>query len=385
MWGWDCQSGGDAVDYCLGGNMADISINKSARETLLSLRDTQAAQTETRRRVSTGLRVSTIADNPAAYGQARELSERASDFLTVKDGVDQAVSGIMSAINGVESMASIVEQMRGILSAARSGLEPDARGNMAAQFDELYSQLNLVAKDASYQGVNLIGDDGSKAFDKTSQPIKVSLNPDSSAVAEIPGQYLGASYYATSGDPIDSAFTVDPAQRTLSEIKFDTPPASAGDLDETSGTLQQTNNFKEISVTAADYSSDPLKITADVNGTPKDLEIYRTGIGMCNSWVYQGFTDTASIDAALHHVDGALSKLRSQSALYALSVQTLQTRIDFTEKYTTTLKTGAGALTDANLNEEGANLIALETKQQLAVSSLAIVSKGEQAIGKLFK
>ena len=62
------------------------------------------------------------------------------------------------------------------------------------------------------------------------------------------------------------------------------------------------------------------------------------------------------------------------------NVAILQTRLDFTDQYVNTLNTGADALTLADLNEEGANLVALQTRQQLGIQSLAISGQQQQAI-----
>jgi flagellin-like hook-associated protein FlgL len=49
-----------------------------------------------------------------------------------------------------------------------------------------------------------------------------------------------------------------------------------------------------------------------------------------------------------------------------------------------TLKDGSGKLTLADLNEESANLLALQTRQQLGLNSLALAAQSERAILSLF-
>ena len=58
----------------------------------------------------------------------------------------------------------------------------------------------------------------------------------------------------------------------------------------------------------------------------------------------------------------------------------LETRLNFTSSYVNTLETGSDKLTLADLNEEGANLVALQTRQQLGIQSLAIAGQQQQAI-----
>jgi flagellin-like hook-associated protein FlgL len=48
------------------------------------------------------------------------------------------------------------------------------------------------------------------------------------------------------------------------------------------------------------------------------------------------------------------------------------------------LSAGAAVLVNADLNEESANLLSLQTRQQLGTISLAIAQRSEQSIFRLF-
>jgi flagellin len=62
----------------------------------------------------------------------------------------------------------------------------------------------------------------------------------------------------------------------------------------------------------------------------------------------------------------------------------IQDRQTFTTSLINTLQTGSDALTNADQNEEGASLLALQTRQQLGITSLSLASQAQQAILKLF-
>ncbi len=79
-------------------------------------------------------------------------------------------------------------------------------------------------------------------------------------------------------------------------------------------------------------------------------------------------------------LDKGVSNLRAQSATLGGNVAILQTRLDFTKNYVNELEAGSDKMTLADLNEEGANLIALQTRQQLGIQSLSIAGKQQQAI-----
>ena len=93
--------------------------------------------------------------------------------------------------------------------------------------------------------------------------------------------------------------------------------------------------------------------------------------------------------AVLDHVnsviDKGISQIRSQSALLGGSITFLQSRMDFTTNYINTLQEGSGKLTLADLNEEGANLVSLQTRQQIGVQSLSIAGQQQQAILSLLR
>jgi len=83
---------------------------------------------------------------------------------------------------------------------------------------------------------------------------------------------------------------------------------------------------------------------------------------------------------AVNAIQSGVSRLRAAGATLGGNVAILQTRLDFTDQYVNTLNTGADSLTLADLNEEGANLVALQTRQQLGIQSLAISGQQQQAI-----
>ncbi|MBO6551235.1 MAG: flagellar protein, partial [Rhizobiales bacterium] len=59
-------------------------------------------------------------------------------------------------------------------------------------------------------------------------------------------------------------------------------------------------------------------------------------------------------------------------------------RQDFTKSLINVLETGAANLTLADTNEEGANLLALQTRQQLSSTSLSLASQADQNVLRLF-
>ena len=69
---------------------------------------------------------------------------------------------------------------------------------------------------------------------------------------------------------------------------------------------------------------------------------------------------------------------------FGSNLTTVQIRQDFTKNMVNTLQTGADSLVLADTNEEGANLLALQTRQQLSTTALSLSAQADQAVLRLF-
>jgi len=93
----------------------------------------------------------------------------------------------------------------------------------------------------------------------------------------------------------------------------------------------------------------------------------------------------SNFDAAISRIDSAITRLRSTAAQLGSNITFLNTRLDFSKSYINTLENGSDKLTLADINEEGANLVALQTRQQLALQALAFAGQNERAVLALFQ
>lgn len=79
-----------------------------------------------------------------------------------------------------------------------------------------------------------------------------------------------------------------------------------------------------------------------------------------------------------------MESVRGFGSTLANNLSIIQTRRDFTQNTINTLRAGADDLTVADQNEEGANLLALQTRQQLGVTSLSLAAQSQQSVLRLF-
>jgi flagellin len=96
------------------------------------------------------------------------------------------------------------------------------------------------------------------------------------------------------------------------------------------------------------------------------------------------FNTQLSMESAITEIDAAVSNLRTEAQKLASSLSTISIRETFTQDMITTLNTGADQLTLADMNEEGANMLMLQTRQQLGTTSLSMSSQAAQAVLRLF-
>ena len=129
--------------------------------------------------------------------------------------------------------------------------------------------------------------------------------------------------------------------------------------------LDDTGN-SSISVTGVNYTN--------ANAAPLSVA------NAANNWA-----GAADITAASTALSAALTSLQGESQALSSSLSTVQIRQDFTKSMITTLQTGSDNLTLADSNAEGANLLALQTRQQLSSTALSLAAQADQNVLRLFR
>jgi flagellin len=122
--------------------------------------------------------------------------------------------------------------------------------------------------------------------------------------------------------------------------------------------------------------------TSSITITGLDSTTASTGLDITEAG--NNFSSLTDINFSITQLNSALTELRTNASTLGSNNTVLQTRLDFTANLSTTLTEGAGKLTLADLNEESANLLALQTRQQLGLNSLALAAQSERQILSLF-
>ena len=94
---------------------------------------------------------------------------------------------------------------------------------------------------------------------------------------------------------------------------------------------------------------------------------------------------TTNITASLTNLSDSLTTLRTQSQNLASNLNVVNIRADFTSQMINTLTQGADKLTAADMNEEGANMLMLQTRQSLSTTALSLSAQAAQSVLRLFQ
>jgi flagellin len=282
-----------------------IQLTSGMRQNLFSLQQTDKLLQTTQKRLATGLRVQKAVDDPVNYFTALEHRERATDLSTRKDEMSESIQLVSAANEGVEAISSLIASAKSLAQSALSSSGSSVE-TLRQQYQEVLSQIDFLAADSGYKGVNLLAVDSSNSA--TTHTVKFDEKGDSS----------------------------------LTITGFDA--TSTGD---TMGLL---------SVAANGW---------DVSGE----------LGTANS---------AAINSAITALDSATTTLRTETQKLSTSLSTITIRQDFTSNMINVLEDGAANLTNADMNEEGANMLMLQTRQQLGTTSLSMASQSAQSVLRLF-
>ena len=293
-----------------------ISLTSATRNNLLALQNTQGLINRTQQRLASGLKVNSALDNALSFFESRDLNNRASDLSSIKNNISAAVNVITAATQGLTSIQQTLTQMKALAQSAIAAPDSATRSSLASQFNELRSQVDQLAYDSSYNGINLLKDNATR--------------------------FTGGADYLT--------------------VKFNEQTVQL-----------RVSQLVVSGLKTTDYST-ILGQSAIVTGTA----------GSTTVWGQTGTAAIFAINASIAAVDSALVKVQNVSEQFGTNASLLGIREDFTTNLINTLQGGASDLVNADMNEESANLLSLQTRQQLGTISLSIAQKSQDSILRLF-
>ncbi len=151
------------------------------------------------------------------------------------------------------------------------------------------------------------------------------------------------------------------------------------------------NGINLVGLTTTDSGLRELEVVFSVDDDTRKLTVSGTDFTKSGLSLTAGDANTTAWTAtqadatiAIGKVDDALDRVRSQAAEFGRNAALMEIRREFTENMVNTLESGAGQLVNADMNAESANMLSLQTRQQLGTISLSIAQQSEQAVLRLF-
>jgi len=305
---------------------ADVVLSRGIRSNLLSLQDHSANLEISQQRLATGKRINSALDGPLNYFQADNLRQRGRDLSTLLDQMGIAVETLKLTGKAIEGLQRLAESAIGTIRAAAATTDNAVREQARASFEEIKVQLNNLAQDTNFNGRNLLNGGIAGAYDSRFD-LRISFNETATTQLDVKAINLRASGTGVTGG-------TDPA--TVTQVN---PPDTAG-----------TRGFPARAANV--YAS----------GAAGDLAMQ---------------TDLAYLTSYVSTIRGAASN-------FGINLTILQNRQQFTKDSVLTLNVGADGLVLADQNEEGAKLLALQTRQQLSTQAISLANQADQAVLRLF-
>jgi len=398
--------------------MTNVTLTAALRANLMSLQGTASLLDQTQLRLSTGKKINSALDGAAAFFASKSLDNRASDLTALLDSQAQAIQVLKAADKGISSLTTLVEQAKSIAQTARdqaasSGLarSGDITATIQASLtaggfsngDTIFLEGHTTGTtDSAVNGtvtittgmtlnqlvsaINAISGFSAQIVDASSSGAATSKRLEIRATGGRDLEITGAAFISdfnngggtgtggtspASGTPVTA--TVNPLDMITLQNQYDTVRTQINQLVSDTG-YRGTNLLNGDSLTVKFNESNSSKLTVTgVTYTASNLGISAAA-----------FTTSTTIDSALNEVNVALSTIRAQATKFGNNLSIVQTRQTFTQELVSVLKEGSDKLTLADKNEEGANLLALQTSQQLGIQALALASQANQSVLRLF-
>ncbi len=423
--------------------MSSILTNNSAMVALQTLKQINMNLAGTQNEISTGKSVADAKDNSAVWAISKVMSSDVQGFEAISDSLSLGESTVAVAQNASETVTDLLTEIKAkIVNAQEDNVD---RAKIQEDVVALRDQITSVINAAQFNGQNLINGtsesiDVLSSLDRdanggvTSSNINVTADDltSTASVLDTGGTYAGGTGGATATLNATQTNTITIASVTagvgyslgLTGTDADASSFTPGDVTTAASVAGASEMFyiaqdgdtvaDVVSALATQFglyagengvSEDVLTVTANGNnltvtstvtsGTDTiavRIDTATASAGNENT-VGGGLENLARIDVstaagaagALSAIEGLTQTAIDAAASFGSSRGRIETQSDFISKLTDSLKSGIGALVDADMEAASARLQALQTQQQLAVQALSIANQSPQTILSLFR
>ena len=142
------------------GDLTRINTNMQSLRAYNSLQQTNQRLGDAQLRLATGSRINQAADDSAGFAIANKLEARVRGQAQAQANIGDAQSMLTVAEGGANTIMDILQTMKEkAVQANNDSLSQDERGLIQGQLDQLIGEIDDIANNADFNGVNLL--DGS--------------------------------------------------------------------------------------------------------------------------------------------------------------------------------------------------------------------------------
>ena len=422
--------------------MSSILTNNSAMVALQTLKSINSSMADTQNQISTGKSISSAKDNSAIWAISQVMESDVAGFSAISESLSLGSSTVAVARNASEQITDLLTDVKSkVVAAQESNVDRD---KIQADIGALRDQISSIVGAAQFNGLNLLSGtenvevlsslDRSNDGTVTASNITVErhdLGTNDGAVDAAGTYAAGSATVGAAAATLNATQTQDLAIAGVEEGVAFSIGLTATDADASTFTPADYTTSADVagaseisyvataSDTAEDVANGLAAAWADYaaeNGLDTDvLDFSVNGSGeLVATSTATDATDTIAVRVdsvtgdntqagglnALGGMDvttdeGADQALTDIEALIQTSIDaaaefgSVQGRIEIQNEFignlTDSLKSGIGAMVDADMEEASARLQALQVQQQLGIQSLSIANQAPQNILSLFQ
>ncbi|NQV48432.1 MAG: hypothetical protein HQ504_11730 [Rhodospirillaceae bacterium] len=380
--------------------MADINISASTRTSIIELQKARLRIDSINKSLATGLVVSSPLDSPSAFFDAISLSYQSSRLLDIKDSVARAATIQGGAIAALDAIISTLEQMKATANSPKGDTVSGLVTTTATGTYSATAASNVVTTE-------IAGAVDGDAFDITYNGTTTTItNTNGSTFTSIAGQIsaiTGLTATVTDGNPI--VITDDAGKDITITDGTGTLAADLGLSSSTNGTIDHSASRKnaetsydllrsQIDTLAGDATilgvnlvksaPDEITIYFDENGgstiTITGVETSASSLSITAVDAADSFATDAGIEAAVAEIEAALTTIAQTKASFQTYDEIINARLNFADALIQNLDDGVSKLVGADINQQSANLLALQTRHDISVTGLGFSFKNGTAL-----
>ena len=142
-----------------------VNTNMSALRAANTLNNTQGALSQTLARVSSGMRITSAADDAAGSAVATNLATQARSGRQAIRNANDGISVIQTAESASKEVLSILDRMRELaVQSSSETLEDGERAYIDSEFDQLSAEVERIAQSSEFNGISLSNGTGSSTL-----------------------------------------------------------------------------------------------------------------------------------------------------------------------------------------------------------------------------